>query len=441
MEIDGIRLLGDGIVLGNVIKSAAIAIFVLCSQTWAQSAGPSPRSFIAAGDYNGARSALRKLVAGDPNAPLHVAYLEALIRLHENDPRAAIRIFRQILNVDSNYEPARRDLTVTLALTGNTESALYNAERLAGSTTSDRLRADLEAYISQNSQGKLRGMALRFSLLPSTNANRGTSEAEITIGNLPFVLDDASRAKAGIGLSAGATAWNRWTLGQAWSATVSASVDARLYDTPSLNDYRVGTRLDFAESRINRRLAFGPQAELAFKGDQRYRSRLGLGATGGWVIAPGREIGASLSIFHQAYPVEQYRNGIAASAVLGYRHTLSATTNLSASLTLDTEDTRRSHLNHTDVGLVLGVDHEWKNGLIGSLWAGCRNDDYVGNFPATTSPRNDKVVTVGFTVKLRKFNFGGYSPELSYTYTRSNSNISLFDYDSHDLGLALSKRF
>ena len=436
-----VGLLGVSLVYGNILKAALTAVFVLCSQSWAQPTALSPRSYIAIGDYDGARTALKQLVVGDPKAALHAAYLEALIRLHENDPHSAIRIFRQILNVDPSYDPARRDLTITLALTGSTEGALYHAERLSRSTTDDRLRANLEAYISQNSRGKPRGVALRFSLLPSTNANRGTSEEEIIIGNLPFKLDEASMAQAGIGLSTGATAWNRWTLGKDWSATLSASVDARIYDTASLNDYRAGARLDFAEIRPRRRISFGPQAELAFKSDQRYRNRLGFSVSGDWVLTPGRELGASLVIFRQEYPSEDYRNGTASSAVVGYRHTLSATTNLSASVTLDKENTRRDHLDHTDVGIVLGIEHELQNGLLGSLWAGYKNADYLGKFPGTTLPRNDQITTVGLTVRHAKVNFGGYSPELSYTFTRSTSNIALFDYDSHDVGLSLSKRF
>ena len=111
----------------------------------------TPRDYVLQGDDGAARTALAELVGGTAQAALHFAFLDGLILVRDGQVDQAIAIFREILNVEPNFEPARRELTVLLARTGRIEGAIFHAERLVGTTLDERLRNDLQNFILHKS--------------------------------------------------------------------------------------------------------------------------------------------------------------------------------------------------------------------------------------------------------------------------------------------------
>ena len=117
-------------------------------------AGQEPLDYVQAGDFSGARTALAKLVASDPLAPIHFAFLESMILKRQGKLDEAVALLRQILSVDPGFEPARRELAFTLAEMGQIKGALYHAERLVATTPDARLRADLQGFITASGLGR-----------------------------------------------------------------------------------------------------------------------------------------------------------------------------------------------------------------------------------------------------------------------------------------------
>ncbi|MCP3878602.1 MAG: tetratricopeptide repeat protein, partial [Sulfitobacter sp.] len=174
----------------HLLFAALMGVLLAC-QSPGQAQAATPQDYLEQGNYDAARASLAQLVKGDPNGPLHQAYLEGQILMRQNQPAAAVDLFRDLVRIAPDYEPARRELTLLLAYRGDVTAARYHAERLVAETADEQLRAGLQTFILNNTSRKPGGFALRFALLPSSNQTRGSAEQEILIGGVPFTLNPA----------------------------------------------------------------------------------------------------------------------------------------------------------------------------------------------------------------------------------------------------------
>jgi hypothetical protein len=62
-------------------------------------------------------------------------------------------------------------------------------------------------------------------------------------------------------------------------------------------------------------------------------------------------------------------------------------------------------------------------------------------FAAFGVTRLDRIVTVGTEIKYRKDLIFGFAPLLTYTYTKNYSNISIFEYDRHQVEFGFTREF
>ncbi len=405
-------------------------------------AAQTPAEFLAQGNHAAARASLHRMVGGSPDAALHFAFLEAMILQQQGQTEKAVRLFRDILAAEPGFEPARRELALTLARGGQMQGALFHAERLVATTPDARLRADLQAFITANRAGRPRGVTTRFAIEPSSNANRGTEAQSVTLGGLDFLIDEPSRAKRAVALAVGATAWNRWTLSDRWDLTLSGSADARIFDSAVIEDDLIAlVRLDFGRNGPRGRLTFGPLAEQRWRGGDVYRTRLGFGISGVLQPRADRQVYGVVTLWDQRHPGRDYLDGTLASGSFGMTQFLSPSLKLAVSLPVLRERTGRAHLDHDDIGLSVGFEKQWPGGLITGLSASHTTARYKGDYPALGTPRHDDISGARLTVRSAKLSVGNFTPEVSYSYTRSRSNVAFHDYESHDFGLSLTQRF
>ncbi|MEZ5797859.1 MAG: surface lipoprotein assembly modifier [Paracoccaceae bacterium] len=394
------------------------------------------------GDPATARALLEAKIAGKPNADLHRQHLEGLIALQQGDGPRAARIFRAILAQDPGYAPAQLQLIVALDLMGQETEAIRQAERLAATTEDARLRDSLVAEVALRKSARPGGVALRFSLLPSTNITGGTALDSVTIGGLPLVLDPASREASGIGVNLGLTAWHGWKLSDEWRVTLSGSVDRRLYDTSLHPDEtELGLRLDFARKTKRVALIFGPRIGALFQHGHEVRRQHGISGRGIWRVSPRLDLSFSAEWMQERYPDAPYRDGHTTSARLGLAWMISPTTRLTVELPVEREKAAAAHLSHRDIGLAIGIDTRLKGGMGLGLDLSVARSRYDGPYPLFGERRDDRITSLRLSVSHPDISLGGLTPEFSVTRKHQDSNIPLHDTWTTDFGLSLVKRF
>ncbi len=297
-------------------------------------------------------------------------------------------------------------------------------------------------FILTHRGGDSQGFSTRFAILPSTNVNRGSSDLTIALGDTIFSIDEPFRAQSGLGVAFGATAWKRWSFAESWDATLLGSADLKTFqDSIPETETRLGTRLDLGRTLDRARLTFGLIADGTLRDDHLYQKRLGFGFSGVYQWRPATQFYGNGEHFIQRHPDRKFLDGTMTALNFGLQHVISPSLTFGISTPISRERTNRLHLDHNDLGILLSIEKEWAGGLISRASTSYAVNDYIGDFPAFGTPRNDRIAAIGVALRHRRLSLLGALPEISYTYTKSSSNIGFFTYDSHDVSLGFTQRF
>jgi len=426
----------------QVSRCAVLLISCLLATAPAPAQANTIEDAVRRGDFPTARALLEQQIVGKPGADLHRQHLEGLIALRKGEPGRAAEIFRAILAQNPRYTPAQLQLIVALDLMGQEGEAIRQAESLAATTDDARLREGLLSEVATRRNARSGGVALRFSFLPSSNVTGGTRAEIVMIGGLPFVLAPESREASGIGFNLGVTVWHGWELSETWRATVSASVDRKIYDTKlRADETEVGVRLDFSRKGQKAMLAFGPRFNLLFQHGDEARRQIGVGGRVDWRLSPRSALAFSGEWLEQSFAGAPYRDGHKAIALLSLSWMASPKTVLTIGLPIERETAQADHLSHKDVGVRIGLQTRFDAGLRLGVELALSNNRYDGPYPIFGIARKDEVSSLRVSLSHPKVGWGGVMPEISITRKHQDSNIPLHETWTTDFGLSFVKRF
>lgn len=397
---------------------------------------------VSQGDFDAARETLRTAVAGRKDASLHQAQLEGLILRSQGRNREAIDVFRFILSREPNFTPARIELSRALAEIGDSDAALHQVQAIELGSDDPEVRRQARAFGENVKSQRPHGFSGYVSFLPSTNMNRGSGQRVFTVGGLEFVIDDDSRGKSGVGVGTGAQAYRAFYLDAATRLTWAGAVDLKKYSGgPDYDELAVSTNLSLARRFGRVEFQVGPTVDYRLLAWEPYAFRYGIALGVTVDLAAHTRFYSGGTFLKQDFQTYSYLDGWTFIGYAGVRHALSPSLAVSLTGTYKAERTQRAYLDHDDTRLLAQVDREWTGGLITSVAAGIGYHDYDGDFPGTTIARRDDVWSAGLTLTNRNWSYAGFAPQLKYEYTRQKSNISFYDYDSHDVDVTFTKLF
>lgn len=397
---------------------------------------------LATGQYDRARAILRKATGNRPDAALHFAHLEGLILARERRYEEALQMFRSVLVMEPNFTPSRLELSKLLFLTGRRDAALEQIEAVQLGTEDPGLRRLAQGFRNRMVLERPYGFSGYLAVLPSTNINKATDNVVFNAGDNEFHIDDDSRRKSGVGVAFGGSSFRSWRLTDVNSLVWTGSADIRKYgSTTDFDEAALSTSLT-VDHRIGAfDVSFGPTADFRWLAWKPYAGRAGVTLDTTRPLGERTRLFTNVLLMRQDYVDLNYRDGWLATGSATVRHMLSPSLALAATGSLLAERTRKEHLDHNDYRLQVQLDKEWSGGLLTTLVAGAGRSRYLGEFPGTTAERRDETWSVGGRLAHRGWSFNGFAPQLRYEYTKQKSNISFYDYDSHDVGISLIRSF
>jgi tetratricopeptide (TPR) repeat protein len=427
------------------LLAAALAFLVpvhAVAEPAASNAAARAVYLVSTGDFDAAREVLHKAVAGRRGEALHLAQLEGLILRKQGRLREAAEVFRLILSRDPNFTPARIELSRTLAEAGDADAALHQLQIIELGSNDPEIRRQARAY-GENVKGRRPyGFSGYVSFLPSTNVNKGSGRGTFTVGGMEFKIDDDSREQSGWGVGTGANAYRTFHVDEATRLSASGAIDLKKYSGGTDFDELAGSaNLSLARRFGNIELQAGPTVDYRLLGWEPYAWRYGLAASAVVDVATHTRLYSGGTLLKQNFESTSYRDGWVFLGYAGVRHALSPSLALSVTANFSVERTRLEHLDHNDARLVAQVDREWRGGLVTSFATSVGYHDYRGDFPGTDVARRDNNWSAGMTMANRNWSLRGFAPQLKYEYTRQQSNVSFYDYDSHDVDLTFTKLF
>lgn len=398
------------------------------------------RKLIAAKRYDEARRLIAAWRPGDSTYRYRVRYVEGLIQRDKGDYEAAIATFRGILAEKPVFSFVRLDLAQTLYLARDDDAARHQAQLLIAAGVDDKIGGAMKSIVGAIDARRPIQFRAFASLLPSSNINSGTDKHVVYIGGLPFVLDDGSRRKSGIGVLAGGDVLLRHELNDRLALVGTESLTLRMYPSIGVTDVMVNL-----SGGIERKLDRGV-VTLSAIGEQDYdamnaafRSYGGRLEVSRYVGEKGRVYG-SLTLTERDFLDSSYMDGWRAEFYGFYDYFVSPSRFVRFIGGSVHEDTETEAFSFNEFSGGLGFYNEFSMGL--TLYAQAVYARRIYAAPmAVFGTRKDDRYQVEVTLTKRDFSFHGLAPQLTYSFVRNVSTSPFDDYTAHGLDLRLVKDF
>lgn len=383
-----------------------------------------------------------------PQLAMERDFLKGYSAIETGDVDSAIRIFRSVLKNHPEQTRVRLELARALMMQGKAQSADHHF-RLA---QQDKTLSDDVAGMVRSTRGVLRqkkttSFALDFGIAPDSNITNGTNAETVTVNlgpfEIPLTLDENARAKSGTGQFMTLSGSARTGFIGESSLLIEGSTQVTNYRGKSHDD--LGTEL-----AVGPELSIGKQTTLTAQavGSQRWYGGKRAATAYGLRLGVQRDIGKSQRL---GFTLDARRtdsgfspvyNGWQLGGYATFEKVIARRFIGSASLFGRRDALASAGYSNKEVGVNLGMGGELPLGINASLSAGASKAWYdapLGVF--SSDPRKDTRLNGRAQIGLRSVRVLGFSPSVSYTYSKSLSNLTLYDNKRSRVRFALARYF
>ncbi|UUP19637.1 surface lipoprotein assembly modifier [Nitratireductor thuwali] len=425
-----------------IIPVVALFLAVMVSPAHSRP-GEDIDRYIVAGRIGEAGALAARLAADDAGNRWLLAYVRGYACLASGDASCSEAEARRMIASEPGNAHARHLLINALLAQRRHKAAVFHIRRnlalIRDPAVERQYREALAAYRKRNPDF---GASISLTAMPSDNVNRGTGQDTIYLNGLPFRVGSSSREESGSTVTGSLTVYRKFALGEAvdlviaGSGTVEKAVEHEGEDVYTLAP---SAQLQFDVGRA--RLSMGPVGEVQWRDDALFAYRWGGAASMARGIFDNTDINLSLRMEAQRFPDRPYLDGWRLIGRAGIRHQVSH--GLFASLGIEgrRESTEAEHLTYNMAELSAGLEKYWKNGFYTDIQLdlGIRRYDAAGVLSA--DPRRDQLFRIQAGVAHEAISLFGMMPYVGYRYTKNDSNLSLYSYESSDLIISGRKRF
>ena len=397
--------------------------------------------------YDEARPMLAALTHA-PELTMQRHFLQGYVAAQTGDLSTAEGEFRAVLRDRPDMTRARLELARALMLDGKDAAADHHF-RLAEQDAD--LPPEIEKTIHE-ARGILRSRRnwtfnFNFGLAPDSNINNATDARTINFdrgsGPETLTLNPDARRKGGTGQTVGAAGSVRLRLKDGVAVVVDGN--------GQFTNYRGGDADD-----VSGLLAAGP--ELTMKSGARaavqavvfshwYGGKVaqrGVGArfTYQQNLDRGQRIGAQVDIRRVSSDFSNAYDGTSYAAYLSYERVVHKSMVGSASVFARRDDLGVAGYSSTELGFNLGIGGELPKGINAGISAGISRalfDEPILAFGPDA--RHDWRMNARAYLGLRSIRVLGFSPSLTYTYSRTSSNIAFYSSQRSRLEFSLARYF
>ena len=383
-----------------------------------------------------------------PELSMQRHFLQGYVAAQTGDLGIAASEFRAVLRERPDMTRARLELARVLMMDGKDAAADHHF-RLA--EQDPELPAEIEKTI-HDARGVLRSRRnwtfnVDFGLEPDSNINNATDARTINFdfgtGPIPITLDDSARRKSGIGQTVSANGSVRLRLKDGLAMVVDGSGDFTNHKGSDADD-------------VSALLAAGP--ELTMKNGARvsiqavgfshwFGGKIAQDGAGARVsyqqnLDRGSRIGAQIDVRKVNSDFSSAYDGTGYAAYFTYERVVRKS--MIASLTAfgRREDLRSNAYSSKEFGMSAGIGGELPMGINGGLSVGISRalfDEPMIAFGPHA--RQDWRFNSRAYLGTRAIRVLGFSPSITYTYSRTSSNIPFYDSTRHRVQFALARYF
>ena len=410
------------------------------SRTFVISDLQAAQILIANNRLDDAKRLLEHVLTANPDDS-ETLFLLATIATAQKDYDTAISLFRRILVREPDAERVRLELARAFFFKGDYDNADRQFRFARAGDISDAVKANIDRFLSAIS--RLREWTFNFSLAvaPDTNENAATGVSFINIYGLPFTLDTSARRRSGLGLAGDS--------GGEWSPLIGENLKARIgldayrleygggsFDDMTISSY-AGPQFLFPDWDVSL-LATGFQR---WYGNKPYLNGGGgklmadYGITSDWLI--GISLGAQ-SLFYRTNPAQ---NGPLFSSAGQVSYVLSPSSLFQAQVGFNRQDAAVEAYSYSAWWLGGAYSQDLPYGFSAGFAPSYYFTDYSAPLAGFGVTRSDRTLMLNFSLLNRRFDYHGFTPKFSVSFTDQESNIPLYRYTRSQFQIGLTSQF
>jgi hypothetical protein len=386
------------------------------------------------------KAARMMLEAGNPSQADQVFFEARILKAQRRLPEA-INSYRKVLQIDPNYINARRELAHTLLLNREYGLARFHFEALLKIDQNDRMRDGYHGFLKVIDQNRPMGLSGYFSILPSSNVNRGTTNTVFDTGLGQFAIAPSSRAESGVGVQLSFAGFFRQKTKAQSRISLNWGISGTSYEEDRYNSAIGNVAVSYEQITKSGTWYVGPYYRMTWREDDADSNALGLRFGLNHRLDPKIQFSFALSHEDRDYSVQDYQDGDFSSASYNLSYQISTRLSVSGGFAFERSLPGTAHLQYDSEKTILGLSKAWKNGLQTSFGFEYGRRDFAGVFPLTSTTRSDTFSRINVSAQHTRLDISGFTPQLSCSYTLNQSNIAFHDFNAAECQVTISHSF
>ena len=354
---------------------------------------------------------------------------------------SAVSRFETILERHPDLARVQLELAVAYYALGIDDKAKLHIKSTLTENLPFSVESTVKEFLRRIDTRKPWSAFFSFSMLPESNALRRSDVTVVSIGGLPFELDQDSRPSSGVGLLFSGGVSHSTILADNLRGLVAVSGAAKMYENTELNDVTIvadlGLSQQFGSKSMSEGLRFGRQ----WIGGKRFRRIFGVWTQFRWQKSRSVEFELPVSVEYHRYATQSYRDGVEFSVAPRFDFAVNDRTLVGVQPRVEFIGAKNAHHQKHVVGIGFGFNKSFESGLSISLNPSFHRKRHAANDPLFGVRRLDEqfIFSVGFSHQA--FRYKGFVPQFSYVYEQNQSNIPVNEYQNQGLNINISREF
>ena len=368
-------------------------------------------------------------------------FLLGRIEMRLGMPRRAVKRFEAILERRPKLTRVRLELAAAYYAAGLDDKAKLHFKSSLTENLPFSVEAAVAEFLRRIDARKPWSAFFSFSLLPESNPSRRADLKVVSVGGLPFELDQDSRPSSGVGGLFSAGVSHSPYISANLRGLISVSGAAKIYKRSEWNDVTIVADLGLSQlfewGSVSEGLRFGWQ----WIGGERFRQSLGIWTQNRWRMSKSVEFEMPISVEYRKYDNQTYRDGSQISIGSRFNFAINDRTLIGVEPQVELIGAKRSHHRKHVVGIGLGFKKTLESGFSISLNPSFHRKRHAAKDPLFDVKRLDKQFNFSAGFSHRSFQYKGFAPSISYVYERNQSNIPVNQYRNQGVNVNISRVF
>ena len=392
-----------------------------------------------------------KIYESVPNADLSLIDWGKAILEREEDLNKSVASYRKLISDFPENNFIRYQLAETLFYNQEYEAAKTQFERLRASTKNAQDIAVFDKYIEVIDSKENWNFSFSTTFLNDKNlANSAKQGTKMAVGSGEVTYNTPRQTGQGLGLSVGAD--KRWSLSNGKYVAFDSSMSSRYYwDNKKYNDLigHIGLGYGYSDARFNVQVT--PYINKRWYGGglnggdslKQYTDTYGASLSMGYWLNQNFKYSALYNFGYERYRKEVDKlnyNGAVHSLTNSLMFIPSSTQFWSISLDLTKKYAADRSNAYNRIGTRLTWGQEWPLGITTSTTLGYAKRHYLEQSFIGMKQRNNEY-SASVSLWHKQFHYAGFTPKVTWSYSKTKSNMAIYSYDKNQVFIEVGKSF